>query len=158
MYNHAPVGYQCPFCAVARGQTVAYALTTPADVVFRNEAVTAFIASHWWPNNPGHLLIIPNAHYENIYDLPDDVGAEVVKATRYIAIALKQIYGCDGVSTRQHNEPAGNQDVWHYHLHLFPRHARDDLYLRTPERYPTTPEDREPYATKLRAAMGSIGL
>jgi len=41
---------------------------------------------------------------------------------------MKQAWKCDGVSTRQHNEPAGNQDVWHYHMHVFPRWDNDDLY------------------------------
>lgn len=41
---------------------------------------------------------------------------------------MKQAFGCDGVSTRQHNEPAGDQDVWHFHLHVFPRWTGDDLY------------------------------
>jgi histidine triad (HIT) family protein len=45
-----------------------------------------------------------------------------------LAIAMKKIYACDGVSTRQHNEPAGNQDVWHYHLHVTPRYENDNFY------------------------------
>ena len=57
--------------------------------------------------------------------------------------------GCDGVSSRQHNEPAGNQDVWHYHLHVFPRWENDKLYFE--RRHSTSPEQRRPYAEKLRA-------
>lgn len=47
---------------------------------------------------------------------------------RRLALVLKQIHECPGVSTRQHNEPAGNQEVWHYHLHVFPRYDGDGLY------------------------------
>ncbi len=47
---------------------------------------------------------------------------------KHVAIALKAVHHCDGVSTRQHNEPAGNQEVWHYHLHVFPRFDGDQLY------------------------------
>lgn len=47
-------------------------------------------------------------------------------ATR--ALALKAALSCDGISTRQQNEPAGDQDVWHYHVHVFPRYADDGLY------------------------------
>jgi diadenosine tetraphosphate (Ap4A) HIT family hydrolase len=43
---------------------------------------------------------------------------------------MKDAYRCDGVSTRQHNEPAGDQDVWHLHVHVLPRHQGDQLYLR----------------------------
>jgi histidine triad (HIT) family protein len=66
-------------------------------------------------------------------------------------LALKKAYACDGVSTRQHNEPAGGQDVWHYHLHVFPRFAGDDLY-RSGYRE-TTPDERRPYADRLREAL-----
>ncbi len=66
---------------------------------------------------------------------------------------MKAAYGCDGVSTRQHNEPAGNQDVWHFHLHVFPRYVDDQLYLRSAERTPTSPPQRLPYAVKLKRAL-----
>jgi histidine triad (HIT) family protein len=64
---------------------------------------------------------------------------------------MKRAYGCDGTSVRQHNEPAGDQDVWHYHLHVFPRYAGDDLY-RSSARL-THPEERWPYADRLRAVL-----
>jgi histidine triad (HIT) family protein len=72
--------------------------------------------------------VIPAAHFENLYDLPDALGADIHRVARRVAIAMKTAYGCAGVSTRQHNESAGNQDVWHYHLHVFPRYPGDDLY------------------------------
>jgi histidine triad (HIT) family protein len=53
---------------------------------------------------------------------------------REVAIAIRQTYGCKGVSTRQHNEPAGNQDAWRYHVHVFPRYADDQLYSSAPIR------------------------
>jgi histidine triad (HIT) family protein len=65
-----------------------------------------------------------------------------------MAIALKETYRCDGVSSRQHNEPCGNQDVWHYHLHVFPRYKNDNLYKS--ERENTNPEERLEYAIKLK--------
>jgi histidine triad (HIT) family protein len=47
---------------------------------------------------------------------------------------LRRAYACDGTSLRQHNEPAGNQDVWHHHVHVFPRFTGDELY-RTDGQY-----------------------
>ncbi len=147
MYNHAPADYVCPFCLIARSRDSAH--TTQQDVIYRNSFVTAFIPSHFWENNKGHVIVIPNAHFENLYDLPDALGAHIQRAARQVALALKASYGCAGVSTRQHNEPGGNQDVWHYHVHVFPRYQGDDLYLT--QRRPTSPEERLPYAEKLRS-------
>ena len=64
---------------------------------------------------------------------------------------MKSGYGCDGVSTRQHNEPAGYQDVWHYHLHVFPRFAGDELYGSRKCLMP--PEERAAFAERLRRAL-----
>ncbi len=120
---------------------------------YRNDEVTAFISSRWWPNNPGHVLVIPNQHIENVYSMPTHLLGSVQEVGREIALALKEVYRCDGVSSRQHNEPAGDQDVWHYHLHVFPRYTDDRLYLERGAR--ATPEERKPFAGKLRAWMAA---
>jgi histidine triad (HIT) family protein len=148
-FRHAPDDYDCPFCKIASGGSSKN--TTQDDVLFRDAHVTAFMASKNWPNNKGHVLIIPNEHYENVYELPDELGTPIHAAIRRIARAMKITYRCDGVSTRQHNEPAGNQDVWHFHTHVYPRYKRDMLYLTRGRT--TSLEDRKPYAEKLRAAL-----
>jgi histidine triad (HIT) family protein len=112
MFQHAPEGYVCPFCRVAQGTYDA--LTTQQDVVFQDSLVTVFIAPFWWPNNEGHVLIIPNSHFENLYELPARYAYRIQDLTQAIALAFKQVYRCHGVSIRQHNEPASGQDVWHF--------------------------------------------
>src|SRR2546429_5478506 len=118
-FSHEPEQYSCPFCALARGESGP--LNTPQDIIYQNDIVTAFIPPRWWPNNPGHVISIPNTHVENIYTLPSREAHAIQDLAREVALAFKHVYQCDGVSTRQHNEPAGGQDVWHYHLHVFPR-------------------------------------
>lgn len=155
MVRHAPPGYICPFCLVAQGVENEHVWSRRQDVVYRDAFVTAFIAAAWWPNNPGHLLIVPNRHYENLYELPVAYAAAIHSAAQQIARALRHTYSCDGISTRQHNEPGGNQDVWHYHLHVFPRYHNDQLYELTPQRRYTLPEERLPYAERVRAWLAS---
>ncbi|WP_420596438.1 HIT family protein [Deinococcus sp.] len=152
-FHHAPEDYDCPFCRVAAGVPCPLPHTQPGDVILQNEWVTAFIASGQWPNNPGHVLIVPNVHFENLYELPLEYGTAIHAASRRVAVAFKDIYGCDGVSTRQHNEPDGGQDVWHCHLHVFPRYTDDRLYDLTAQRRTTEPEERQPYAARLREAL-----
>lgn len=149
MYNHAPDNYICPFCLIVQGIQNEHVLTKQEDIVYQDDYVTAFIGAGWWKNNKGHVIIIPNKHYENIYDLPSEYSYRIHDLEREVAIAFKQVYCCDGVSSRQHNEPCGNQDVWHYHLHVFPRYQGDDLY-RT-DRELSQPEERAEYARKLRS-------
>lgn len=152
MYRHAPLDYECPFCAVVRGEERP-PWTFRDDVVWRVGASTAWVNRRWWANNPGNVVVVPNRHVENIYELDRELAAEVHETARRIALAMKDAYGCGGTSTRQHNEPAGDQEVWHYHLHVFPRWDGDDLYRS--EYRETTPEERRPYAERLRAALES---
>lgn len=124
MFSHEPPDYSCPFCRVASG-------VFPEDsvrVVHRYDKVFVQVNRKWWPRNRGGLLVIPLEHYENVYDLPPALGTNIQEAVRDAALALKELFECDGISTRQHNEPAGNQDVWHYHVHVFPRYEGDHLY------------------------------
>jgi histidine triad (HIT) family protein len=151
MFNHAPEDYVCPFCLLVSGIVNEHVLSRQSDIVLLTGRVTAFVSSHQFPNNPGHVLVIPNSHHENLFDLPSDLAAEIHDAARAVALAMKAAYGCDGVSTRQHNEPAGNQDVWHYHLHVFPRYTGDDLYLTSRTFMP--PDEREVYAARLRCEI-----
>jgi histidine triad (HIT) family protein len=130
--------------------------TTQDDVVYRDTETTAFVGAKWWVNNPGHALVIPNEHFENLYDVPDDVLGAVYATVRRVALAMKDAYGCNGISTRQHNEPAGNQDVFHLHVHVFPRWRDDELYEHHHETRWPPPEERAPYAEKLRDALASL--
>jgi histidine triad (HIT) family protein len=157
-FSHAPPGYRCPFCRVVAGEELRDDYTKQADVVYRDGVVTAFVSSAWWPANAGHVLVVPNGHFENVYDVPDDVLAAVQVVGKRVALAIRASYGCEGTSFRQHNEPAGNQDVWHYHLHVFPRYGGDELYLRSSERRDTTPAERAPYAERLRGELAGWRL
>lgn len=150
--THEPVDYSCPFCKTQQG--IFDERNRPADVVAVTERAYARIAPKWWPGNPGAVLVIPRAHVENIYSISPADGAAVWDLTQRVAIGLRSAYGCEGTSIRQHNEPAGNQDVWHLHVHVFPRYADDDLYQRHNDSRWTAPSDREPYALKLREALG----
>ena len=150
MHNHAPAGYICPLCLIAQGQRTPRG-DQEADVVWRSDLGTVFIAGKWWRPDPGHAIVIPNEHIENLYDMPMLVGHAMFDLAQLTATALKETYRCDGTSIRQHNEPAGNQDVWHYHIHVFPRYAGDNLYLNHADTFWPSPEQKRPYAERLRA-------
>ena len=158
MYNHAPPDYACPFCRIVRGEPDELVYSTEADVVYRTASVTALVSSHQWPGNEPNIIVVPNEHFENIYDLPANYAGEIHAIAQKIALALKAAYGCEGVSTRQHNEPAGSQDVWHYHLHVTPRHLGDVFYSRIPQKRLMPAEARAGYAERLRAYLAQAGL
>ncbi len=116
LFNHEPKEYSCPFCLLVQGGESKY--NSQHDIIYRDKLVTAFVSPRWWPNNPGNVIIVSNEHFEHIYDLPATYAHRIQDIAKEVAIAFKEVYECDGVSTRQHNEPAGGQDVWHYHQSL----------------------------------------
>jgi histidine triad (HIT) family protein len=155
MYTNEPEGYLCPFCLLASGIDDERVAARQSDIVFQDDQVIAFICAKQWPNNKGHVLVVPVKHYENIYDLPVQIAARIHQVARETALAMKEVYGCPGISTRQHNEPAGNQEVWHYHLHVFPRYHDDNLYgIEDGEMMDV--EDRSAYACLLRRSLNSL--
>lgn len=148
---HEPPGYDCPFCRLQHGQYNEH--NQAADVVGVTDLAFARISPRWWPGNPGAALVVPRAHHENLYDLSTDVGHAVWDLTQQVAAAMRASYDCAGISTRQHNEPAGGQDVWHLHVHVFPRHLDDRLYERHRENRWASPEERALYADRLAASL-----
>jgi histidine triad (HIT) family protein len=154
VWNHEPTGYACPFCLLQQG--VHNERNTAEDVVAVTSLAFARISPTWWPGNHGHVLVIPRAHHENLYDLPPDVGHAVWDLVQRVAVAMRSTYDCDGVSTRQHNEPGGGQDVWHLHVHVFPRYIGDRLYERQHDAREASADERKPYADRLAAALGML--
>ena len=148
MISHQPQNYVCPFCDWLAGNESDYKQNS--DIVYQTKNVTAFISPKWWINNPGNVIVIPNSHYENLYSISEDSLFDVYGAVKKVAVAMREVYGCTGTSTRQHNEPDGNQDVWHFHVHLYPRYEGDELYKNHDLKRFVGPEDRKKYADMLR--------
>ena len=154
MHNHEPHDYDCPLCKIAGSNFGEGLSTTAEEIVYKTGEVIAVISTHQWPNNPGNVIVFPVEHHENIFDLPLDLATSVHALARGVALAMKEAWSCAGISTRQHNGPAGNQDVWHYHLHVTPRFHGDDLYaLYTSSAAIMPAAQRAAYARQLREAM-----
>ena len=91
--------------------------TIPADIVYKDDRVTAFRDIH--PQAPVHILVIPNREIPTAADVVDSdadlLGHLFVVATR---VAREQGLDPDGyrliVNCREH----GGQEVPHLHMHL----------------------------------------
>jgi histidine triad (HIT) family protein len=146
--KNAPRGYDCPFCRVAKALST---LARDPAVVFIDSRVFAFVPLHHYAGIRGNCLIAPRHHYENVFDIPDDFGNDFFRATRVLATAMKRALDCEGISTRQHNGPIGDQDVWHFHSHVFPRFPGDGLWGGGKAQY--LAEERLDLARRLKQAL-----
>lgn len=152
--SNAPADYICPICLGVQDTVSDATLMKPTDVIYKDELVTAFINSFFMGKNAGHAIIVPNEHFENIYTLPAQYGHRIFEVAQKIALAMKEVYACDGITTRQNNEPAGDQHAFHFHFHIFPRYKDDGFNTVQPEQKRLAdPAERADYAKKLATAL-----
>jgi histidine triad (HIT) family protein len=110
------VAASCAFCAIARGEVA-------ARVVFEDEVSLAFLDNR--PLFPGHSLLIPRAHQEAIWDLPDELVEPFFANVRMLAAAVREAMGAQGAFVAANN--VVSQSVPHLHVHLVPRNRKDGL-------------------------------
>lgn len=107
---------ECIFCKIAKGEI-------PSATLHEDEEFRVIL--DLGPANKGHALILPKAHYENLYDLPDEMAAHAMILAKKIATKMKGILNCDGYNLVQNNGEAAGQTVFHFHMHLIPRYTDD---------------------------------
>jgi len=133
----------CVFCKIVAGQI-------PSTRVYEDEHVLAFMDIG--QVNPGHVLVAVKKHADNLYALDDAQAAAVARAGLQVARAIRDAFKPEGLSVYQANGKAAGQTVFHYHIHLLPRHAGDGMELTWPVKNPPR-EKLEDYAAKIRAAL-----
>lgn len=78
-------------------------------------------------------------------------GPPLVLAAR-VARAAKVAFAVDGITLRQNNEPASDQHLFHFHLHVVPRFNSDmERFAPTPQR--ASRAEQEADAARLRTAL-----
>ncbi|KKU62408.1 MAG: Diadenosine tetraphosphate (Ap4A) hydrolaseHIT [Candidatus Amesbacteria bacterium GW2011_GWA1_47_16] len=97
-----------------------------------------------------------NGHYENLYEIPQAEGYRIFDISKKISIAMRNAYNCDGTTTRQNNEPAGDQHAFHFHLHIYPRYDGDAYNINlTKKSTLSLPEERIKYVKLLKEELSN---
>jgi len=86
MNTHAPKNYICPICLGVQGVENEQTLIRKQDILYRDDAVMVLIASYFIKGSEGHLIVVPTRHFENIYDLPDEIGAIIFSTAKEYAL------------------------------------------------------------------------
>lgn len=110
----------CIFCKIINKEI-------PTDIIYENDKVMVFLDI--FPTSLGHTLIIPKKHFVNVYDIEEDYLAEIIKVTKKLALAYKEIFGIDNLQLIHNAGKHGQQGVFHFHFHLIPRHEGDGINL-----------------------------
>ncbi|MGC4814392.1 HIT family protein [Micromonospora sp. DT228] len=122
--NGSPAGEgmgDCIFCAIVRGEA-------EASIVYEDNYVVAFMDVQ--PVTPGHLLVVPRAHAVGLEDLAEGDGVQVWTVAHQLALALRRSeLRCEGVNFFLADGEAAFQEVFHLHLHVFPRFVGDSFRI-----------------------------
>ena len=111
---------ECIFCKIAAG-------TAACHEIYRDEATLAFMDIN--PANDGHCLVIPKAHFENVFDMPPSDFGKVASTAAKVARAVNEVLQPGGINLTQANGAAAGQSVLHVHIHVLPRQAGDNLLM-----------------------------
>ena len=106
----------CVFCNLANG--IWDSATLYEDDDFR-------VILDLGPASKGHALILPKAHYANIYEIPEELAAKAIVLAKKMAGIMTEALNCDGFNIVQNNGEAAGQTVFHFHMHLIPRYKDD---------------------------------
>ena len=108
----------CIFCYLANGDI-------PTNTLYEDDCVRVIFDAE--PAAEGHVLILPKEHFDNIYELDDDTAGHVFKVAKKIATAMNKTLDMDGLNVVQNNGEAAGQTVFHFHMHIIPRHNDDTV-------------------------------
>jgi histidine triad (HIT) family protein len=133
----------CVFCKLVAKQI-------PASIVYEDEATLAFM--DLGQVNPGHVLVACKAHADDIYALDEAQAAAVFRTAARVARAVRAAFDPPGLSIYQANGTPAGQTVFHFHLHVLPRHDGDGMQLVWPVQNPPR-EKLEAYGAQIRARL-----
>ena len=133
---------RCIFCEIVDRKS-------PASIVLDDERTLAFIDLR--QANPGHVLVVPKMHINDVRDLDADTGSALMQSVSRVTRAVAQAFPNNGISLWHSIGEAAFQEVPHLHIHVHPRLDNDGI-LRVYESLPENVDfpTREKYAELVR--------
>jgi len=115
------MGSACIFCDIVAGKA-------SASVVYADDQVMALMDIG--PVNPGHVLVITREHYAYLDEVPETLWAHLCMVTQRVAQAVRSSgVRCEGVNLFLADGEAAFQEIFHCHVHVFPRFRGDQFRI-----------------------------
>src|SRR3989344_2266647 len=106
----------CLFCKIRDKQL-------PSHIIYEDTHTLAFLTIG--PINPGHALIIPKKHTQDLHTADTETLQHLLPATQKDADAITKATNAEGITIGINNGKAGGQAVFHLHVHVMPRFTND---------------------------------
>ena len=138
----------CVFCGIIAGKV-------PSSIVHQDDIAIAFMDIN--PVNTGHVLVVPRQHAPYLADLDEDTGAHLFKVTMRIAQAIRNSgVRCEGVNLFLADGEAAFQEVFHAHMHVFPRFKGDAFKIDADWTVHPPRHELDAVSARIRAAYDSL--
>lgn len=137
----------CLFCRILASEL-------PGTFVYRDELCAAFMDIQ--PVNPGHVLVVPIRHAADLAGVDPLTAGRMMQVAQALDSAVRASgVRCEGVNFLLADGAAAMQEVFHAHLHVFPRFRGDGFGLRFGPEHSTKPPRNvlEENAVRIRAAL-----
>lgn len=147
----------CVFCLIRDGKA-------PHSLVHSDDLVLAFMDLS--PVTPGHVLVVPREHVVGLGEIGDELGGRLWSMARRVGEALRRNalntgdrragssrpMRCEGINLFLADGEAAGQEVFHAHLHVFPRYEGDSFSVHA-LRQEAERTELDGHATRLRALL-----
>ncbi len=117
----------------------------PGHIVAEDDNFIAFLDIN--PLVMGHCLVVPKVEVDYIFDLEDDVLADLHIFSKKVAGAVKEVVPCLRIGVA-----VIGLEVPHTHVHLVPLNSMDDINFSRPKLNPSH-EDLDELAQKITLAF-----
>ena len=114
------MGEDCIFCGIVKGEIPCYRL-------YESELALAFLDIN--PVTRGHALVVPKRHVEKLSQLSGQEVEEVFTTAAKLAEASLGALDAKGANLWVNQGRVAGQVVDHFHVHVVPRYAEEDLKI-----------------------------
>ena len=124
-----------------------------ARITYRGQH--CYIILNAFPYTPGHVMIVPYAHLDELRKLPADAAQEMMALSQRIEGVLRDLYKPDGVNLGMNiGKAAGAGVAGHIHMHALPRWVADANFVSVIGETRMLPETLEVTWKRVREALG----
>jgi ATP adenylyltransferase len=107
-----------------------------------------------FPYTPGHVMIVPFAHLDELQKLPVEAAHELMETTARMEGVLRQLYTPDGINVGMNiGKAAGAGIAGHIHMHVLPRWVADGNFVSVIGETRILPETLETTYQRIRDVL-----
>jgi ATP adenylyltransferase len=137
----------CVFCDAAKAEDDA-----KARIVYRGRH--CFIILNTYPYTPGHVMIVPYVHLDELRKLPPEAANEMMALSQRMETVLRDLYHPDGVNLGMNiGKAAGAGIAGHIHMHVLPRWVADANFMSVVAETRVLPETLDVTWKRMTAAL-----